>query len=520
LKLFLDSFKQLSRPSGQYSTEATNALNRAINKGALIVNFTGHGSEHVWMQEKMFQVSSLDEWKNKNQFPLFVTATCEFGRHDDPLLISAGELLMNKKNAGAIGLVTTARPVNSSTNFILNKAFYSSLFQKSNGAYKNLGGIFRDTKNQSLSDVSNRNFSLLGDPSMQLAIPEKEIVINEIKTANGSDTLKALSKIIIKGQIKNAATFNGTLQATVFDKESSSKTLGDENPVFTFNSFDHILFQGKASIDNGQFEIATTLPKIIDPVVGYGKLSLYAYDNNYKQHAIGSLTNFKVGASESTVDSDSKGPDITLYLGDTTYQEGGIVGSNTYLVAKLYDEHGINISGYQNGNLEILLDDSLTFNGNQYYESKEDDYQNGIMTYPIVNLAKGNHVLKLKVWDTYGNSSERSIKFDVGELNQLIIDSFFNYPNPVTDITTIQFSHNRAGEDLEAQLMIYNSMGELINDALYSVTESLYTVTLTEWDGIVNGTKLTNGIYFVKVQVRSLADGAKNQKLTKLIILN
>jgi hypothetical protein len=519
-KLFLDSFKQLSRPSGQYSSDATNALNRAINKGALIVNFTGHGSEHVWTQEKIFQQSSLEEWRNRHTLPLLVTATCEFGRHDDPLLISSGELIMNKKNGGAIGLVTTARPVNSSTNFILNKAFYNSLFQKSNGVYKNLGGIFRDTKNQSLSDVSNRNFSLLGDPSMRLAIPEKEILIHEIKTANGSDTLKALSKVIIKGEVKNSSTFDGTLQATLFDKESSLKTLGDENPVFTFNAFNHILFQGKASIENGQFQITTIIPKTIDTTVGKGKLSLYAYQEDYIDQAIGSITNFKIGGSESAMDVDDKGPQIKLFLGDTTYQEGGIVGSNTFLVAKLYDEHGINISGYENGNLEILLDDSLIFVANQYYEANRDDYQNGMMNYPIVNLARGSHVLKLKAWDTYGNSSERAINFTVADLNQLVIDSFFNYPNPLTDKTTIQFSHNRAGEDLEAQLVIYNSMGELINNVLYSVPESLYTVTLTEWDGVVNGTKLNNGIYFVKLQVRSLADGRKNEKLTKLIILN
>jgi hypothetical protein len=520
VKLFLDSYKQLERPSGQYSTEATNALNRLIDKGALIVNFTGHGSEHVWMQERIFQPSSLDQWKNKHQFPLFVTATCEFGRHDDPLIISSGELVMNKKNAGAIGLVTTARPVNSSTNFILNKAFYYSLFQKSNGAYKDLGTVFRDTKNQSLSDVSNRNFSLLGDPSMQLAIPEKEIIINEIKTLSGSDTVKALSTVVIKGQIKNSSDFNGNLQATLFDKENSQKTLGDENPVFTFNSFDHILYQGKTSIESGQFEIVAMIPKTIDFTVGNGKLSLYAYNEEFTNQASGSLINFKVGKTESMNTVDSKGPDIDLFMGDTTYYEGGVVGTNTFLVAKLFDEHGINISGYENGNLEILLDDSLSFIGNQFYESSLNNFQNGLLNFPITELAQGNHVLKLKAWDTYGNSSERSISFLVGEANQLIVDSFFNYPNPLNEITTFQFSHNRPGEDLVAQLIIYNSIGELINNISYSVNESLYTVTLTEWDGIVNGTKLTNGIYFVKLQVRSLTDGAKNEKLTKLIILN
>ncbi|HEY5826016.1 MAG TPA: type IX secretion system sortase PorU, partial [Cyclobacteriaceae bacterium] len=523
-KLFLDSYKQKERPSGQYSDDATNTFNRAINKGALIVNFTGHGSEQVWMQEKILDPSSIGEWKNKNQFPLFVTATCEFGRHDDPLLISSGELILTRKNAGAIGLVTTARPVNSSTNFILNKAFYNSLFQKVNGKNKDLGAVFRDTKNRSLSGVSNRNFSFLGDPSMKLAIPEKEITISEIKTANDSDTLKALSTVTIKGQITNAGSevtnFSGILQATLFDKRSEQNTLGDENPVFTFKTWDHIIFQGTATVTSGMFEFNCIVPVSIAQEVGNGKLSLYSYNDTFTDQAAGFSNNFKVGETDINSDLDNQGPLINLFLGDTTYRDGGAVATNTHLVAVLSDEHGIDISGYENGNLEITLDDSITFIGNSYYEAFMDDFTKGMMSYPISDLAKGAHVLRLKSADTYGNLTEKSITFSIGDENQLIIDSFNNYPNPFPEKTTFQFTHNRPGEDLEAQLVVYNSVGQVINTMQFAVPESLYNVTLTDWYATMDGTKLNNGIYFVKLLVRSLSDGAKNEKLTKLIILN
>lgn len=523
-KLFVDSFKQLERPSGQYSPDATQALNRAVNKGSLIVNFTGHGSEQVWVQERILDPTSINDWKNKNQLPLFVTATCEFGRHDDPLNISTAELILTKKNAGAIGLVTTARPVNSSTNFVLNKAFYNALFEKQNGHYKDLGNIFRDTKNQSLSGVSNRNFSLLGDPSMHLAIPESEIVITEIKTANNSDTLKALSDVIIKGEIQHAGVlstdFSGTLQTTLYDKISSVSTLGDENPVFTFNTWDHILFQGKTSVNNGSFEITCILPKATSTEIGNGKLSLYAYTETYSDQAFGANVNFKVGESEVLTGNDSRGPDIELFLGDTTYQQGGAVGTSTQLVATLFDKHGIDVSGYDGGNIDIVLDDSIHYIANTYYETLKDDYQNGIVSFPIEGLQKGAHTIVLSARDTYSNPSTSTINFDVSEENQLIINTLINYPNPFSESTTIQFSHNRPGEDLEAQLVIYNSMGQLVNFSDYAVSESLYKVTLTEWNGVANGIKLTNGIYFMKLSVRSLADGAKNERLTKLIVLN
>ncbi|HJW30411.1 MAG TPA: C25 family cysteine peptidase, partial [Saprospiraceae bacterium] len=281
-KVYLDSYVQTSRPSGQLSPEASEALKHALKKGVLITNFTGHGSEQVWLQERILDEAFVTNWKNFGSYPLLVTATCEFGRHDDPGQISTGELTQIKKSGGSIGLVTTARPVNSSSNFTLNKAFYDALFQKINGAYKDLGTIFRDTKNNSLSGVANRNFSLLGDPSMRLAIPEEELVVTKISTSNDSDTLKALSLVKLLGEvqaggIKNT-NFNGNINVTLFDKETALVTKGDENPVFNFFLWNNALFRGEAKISDGEFELEFLLPKNMAYQIGNGKLSIYALD--------------------------------------------------------------------------------------------------------------------------------------------------------------------------------------------------------------------------------------------------
>ena len=131
------------------------------------------------------------------KLPLFITATCEFGKFDDPLITSGGEMLLNKSNGGAIALLTTTRPVFSQTNFRLNNQFYKNVFKKNNGEYQRLGDIFKNTKNNSLSGSINRNFALLGDPSMKLAYPNYSVNTETI------DTLKALGKVIIKGHIND-----------------------------------------------------------------------------------------------------------------------------------------------------------------------------------------------------------------------------------------------------------------------------------------------------------------------------
>src|SRR5581483_2715656 len=52
-KLSLDQYKQVTKAIGQFSPDATKALDLAIRKGKSIVNYTGHGSEKVWTQEQI-----------------------------------------------------------------------------------------------------------------------------------------------------------------------------------------------------------------------------------------------------------------------------------------------------------------------------------------------------------------------------------------------------------------------------------------------------------------------------------
>ena len=349
-KVYVDSYEQVSRPSGQISPQASEALKMALKKGVLITNFTGHGSEQVWLQERILDEEFVSKWENYGSYPLLVTATCEFGRHDDPGQFSSGELTQIKKKGGSIGLVTTARPVNSSSNFTLNKAFYESFFQKVNGKHKDLGIIFRDTKNKSLIGVGNRNFSLLGDPSMRLAIPEEQIIISKINTENNSDTLKALSTVLVKGEVQangiKDTNFNGTLLATLFDKETALQTKGDENPVFNYNLWNNALFRGEAKVVRGDFQMEFLLPKNMAYQIGAGKLSTYAKDDGDKRDASGGTMSFKIGESEQIGLTENNPPAIRLFMGDTTFISGGTISSSSQLVAQISDESGINISSY------------------------------------------------------------------------------------------------------------------------------------------------------------------------------
>lgn len=524
-KFFLDSYDQLDKPNGQSSPAARKELDLHVRKGALIVNYTGHGSERVWMDERILDETLVQSWKNGPQYPLFVTATCEFGRHDDPFQITSGELTLLQKRGGAIGLVTSSRPVNSSTNYTLNKAFYESLLTKSQNKFREIGFVFKETKNKSTSGVANRNFSLLGDPSMHLAMAENEIIFDEVVTTSGSSTLNGLSHVVIKGHVEKETvaqtTFQGELSFTLFSNEVNKVTQGDENPPFNYSERSNTLFRGKSSVKQGVFEMDFIMPKNVPAQLINGKLSAFAFDTD-GDFANGASINNLIGGLEESPVADNTPPTIRLFVGDTTFIPGGVVGPNTKIVALLSDDHGINLSSDPVGNeITMSIDGGDKVVLNDYFTSDTDNYKKGSLTYPLDGLEKGKHTLTLSASDTYINQSVASVDFVVTDGDQIQIEEFSNYPNPFYESTTLEFTHTRPGEDLEVYLTIYDLTGKEMLYQSFEVISSQYRVTLTEWNGkSAAGTKLSQGIYLGKLSVRSQVDGSKNEQFTKLIILN
>jgi hypothetical protein len=525
-RLFIGMYEKTVKPNGETIPELTDEISRSIDLGALIVNYTGHGNERQWADEKIFNDVNVRELKN-NLYPFMVTATCEFGRNDDPREISSAELIVKQKEGGVIGMITTARPVAATTNFNLNREFYEALFTKENGKLLTLGEVFRRTKNNSVSGVSNRNFILLGDPSMTLALPPLTVEVSSIKTVNGSDTLKALSEVVAAGRVTNAlnetiADFNGTVEVALFDKQKTFTTIGKNDPAFEYQEWANVLFRGKAKVIDGKFSIRFMLPTNMARNVDAGRLSLYASDPSLGRDAIGSYTNFKVGELEAGVITESIAPSIRLFMGDTTFVNGGITTSDTYLLANISDNSGINISSFTSDNnlIGFLDDDANGFVLNDYFVANIDDPTSGWLVYPVRSLSPGRHTITVKAWDVFNNGSEATIDFIVTDGEGLVIESFGNYPNPFSENTTLFFTHNRSGDDLQAQVFIQKSTGELVQRYEITLPESGYYVNVMELGVLNSDKKLSAGLYLARLIVRSLTNGSKNEQVTKLIILN
>lgn len=525
-RIFLGTYEKTSGSSGEAMPKVNDAIVEKFDRGSLIINFTGHGNEFQWTDEKVFSESEIKSLRNK-LYPFLVTATCEFGRQDDPRIVSGAEQIVLKGNGGAIGMVTTARPVNAGSNFLLNQQFYAALFEKGMNGHRSLGEVFLHTKNNSMRGVANRNFSLLGDPSMTLAMPAGSIDA-QIKTVSGSDTLTGLSKVRLQGEVQDEygevdAGFNGVVQFTLYDKETEVSTIGKNNPPFVYKEWSNILYRGKASVVNGVFDFEFLLTKNLNKDVSFGKLSLYAFDSDSDKDASGALTSVKIGSVEADVTADHTPPTIIPYMGDSTFESGGIVNTNSTLFVELSDDSGINISGsgddnalvaYLDGGAEIFL-------LNDYYEADTDDFTRGTVLFPVRNLAPGRHTITVKAWDTHNNMAEATIEFVVTDGEGIVVETLGSYPNPFQSETTVFFTHNRPGDDLDVTLTVYSADGLSLKTYQVHITESPYRVEVLELNDVHEfGKNPAPGVYLGRLVVRSLSNGSKSERVTKFIVVN
>ncbi len=525
-KIYLDAYEQIRLPNGETSPSAEEAIVDAVNEGALIVNFTGHGSESGWMQEQVLTFDLMERWNNTFTLPFVVTATCEFGRNDDPNTFSGAENLLFKDTGGAVSMVTTARPVFSSTNFDLNLALYGSILKRESGQYQRLGDIIKFTKNNSQRGSLNRNFILLGDPSMRLSYPSQTIEVIEINESPLAtiDTIRALQRVTVKGQVKEGdvrnQNFNGVLNFSLLDKANNKQTLGSDGESFVYQESDSELFRGVGNIENGQFELEFIVPKNIDYSFGRGKMTMYAISHSQEQDALGTSVDFIIGGTFEGFEADDTPPSISLFINDTTALIQGPYNQDVQLILKLSDESGINISNNGLGqHISLSINDSIGYNLNEFYNADLDDFRSGTLLFEVNDLQIGANQLTVKAWDVHGNSSTLNQEIIVIE-NSSNITVINNNPNPFREETYFLIEHLLSGENLEVGIEIRNTNGEPVN-AIFKEILSAEELISIPWSGINNnGQKLNPGIYIYTIKIYSKTSGKSGVKRQKLIISN
>ncbi len=530
-KVYLDAYQQEISGGSQRYPQAREDFIRAIESGNLLSAYTGHGGEIGLASERFLQISDLQGFSNTNAMPVFITITCEFTRYDDPKRVSAGEWGHLNPSGGFIALFSTQRVVYANPATLgLTRQIIDTIFTRFQGQTITMGDVVRIVKNKS-GNSDKLSFSLFGDPALKLAVPEFNIETTEINgqsVIGFQDTIKALSKVKVKGRVTDLSgqllsSFNGVVRPVVFDKALNRQTLvndGVESPQ-SFSERKSIVYKGLSDVKSGEFEFEFIVPLDISYQFGNGRIAYYAQDG--LTDAAGYFEDFIVGGIDTMAKTDQIGPNISLYLNDVSFVNGGITNQRPDLFAQISDSSGINTVGRGIGR-DILAVLDGDFNNalvlNEYYQADLNTYKSGNVRYGLRNLSEGPHTLTLRAWDVYNNPSESNVDFVVANSSALALRYVLNYPNPFTNYTEFQFEHNRAQETLEVMVQIFTVSGKLVKTIRREIFASGNRVTGIDWDGLDDfGDQIGKGAYIYKLSVRSKSDLALAEEYQKLVIL-
>ncbi|WP_178984348.1 type IX secretion system sortase PorU [Winogradskyella helgolandensis] len=547
IKIHSDAFEQESSAAGNRYPKVNDAIKDAIEVGALVVNYFGHGGEDGIAKERIFDKIDSQEINNICKYNLFITVTCEYTKFDDPDRETAGEYTFWNTNGGAVALVTTTRQIIVSVGESLNKVLDDYLFAFGSNDYVSMAEALRLTKiDGNISGSSQKRLVFfIGDPAMKLAFAQPDIKltkVNDVEITQPIDVLKALSYTKLAGEVVDTngnilSNYNGTLTATVFDKEIARQTLANDGVTETdgeliimdFTTLGETIFKGQASVVNGMFEFDFIVPKDIGIPVGNGKVSFYAQTANPTSDQAGSNFDIQIGGINENAPEDDIGPVINLYMNDENFVSGGITNESPILLAKLQDDNGINTASGIGHDITAIIDGDETnpIVLNNYYQADVDVYTNGTVSYPFRDLEPGLHTLTLKAWDVYNNSSTAEFQFMVfDEDEELIIDNVLNYPNPFVNYTEFWFNHN-SSEPLDISVQIFTISGKLVRtlngqtsaDECCSKGSSSLSRNIV-WDGRDDfGDKIGKGVYVYKLKVKSNRLNKQVEKIQKLVIL-
>lgn len=536
-KIHADSFLQESSAGGDRYPQVNEAISNAIEVGALVVTYLGHGGEELLASEALVTQNTINDLANDERLPVLVTVTCEFTKFDNPLRPTGGEGFIWSEDGGIVAGVATTREIFVSLGVTFNDVLAEELFAFGTNDLVSIAENVRISKN-SINSGLRRVIFFLGDPAMELALPKPDIrltAINDVPVGSQLPTLRALDRVKVNGVVTSEqgqllSNYTGTLAVTLFDKDIQRQTLGNDGAtnaagellLLDFRALGAVLYRGQATVINGAFEFEFVMPRDTAIPIGNGRLNFYSERLGVLEDQAGVNQDILIGGLNEDAPPDNLGPRIQLFMNDKSFVNGGITDDSPIILAILEDENGINTSGGIGHDIVAILDgneaDPLIMN--DFYEGDVDNFMRGTVTRRLRNLEEGLHTLSFTAWDVYNNSSTAELQFVVVGDGDLQLENVLNYPNPFVNYTEFWFNHNRAFEPLDVQVQIFTVSGKVVKTINQTVVNEGFLSRDITWDGLDDfGQAIGKGVYVYKITVKSTLTNNRVEKFEKLVIL-
>jgi hypothetical protein len=154
-------------------TDFKDELIGEINNGSLILNYTGHGANQLWADERILTNSDLSLLYNAPYLPLVTMYTCLSGYFIYPKYYeSLGEEFLYKDGGGAVAVIAPSGLTLASSQQYLAEGIFRQFFLNKDAI---VGSLFTQAKlylleNASSDDAINviQTYNLFGDPALSL----------------------------------------------------------------------------------------------------------------------------------------------------------------------------------------------------------------------------------------------------------------------------------------------------------------------------------------------------------------
>jgi hypothetical protein len=489
-KLYLAQFPL----EGRTKPRAREEFIRRFNEGALILTYLGHGNPDVLAHEQMFVVSrDLGEIDNGRRLPFFYTAASQVGVFDDPVRTSMPEALLKLPDAGVIGMISATRVGYHDSNMILANAFHAQMY-RSGREYVPVGLALMEAKQMvqvftsGLALENIQRYSLFGDPATRLAVPRLRVELEL------PDSLRALEEIEVEGRVLDEGgqpvdDFDGQVWFQAFDSSVLSRLGG-----LPYQQVGVALFRGLFAVEGGRFAVRFRVPKDITYRGIEGRVSAYAWSENYPA-AFGAVGGLVLAGTAEDVEPDGEGPEIRIgFEGKEIFSSGGQIGPGAVLRATIGDPSGINVTGETGHEIEIGVDQQA-FKVTELFSVLGGDYREGILEYPLPALEPGEHEISLKAWDSHNNSSQIEVLVKVSEGDDQLLTDLLFYPNPLRGEEGF-FTFDVAVAAGLARIQIFALSGRLVDEVEGTASQGYNQVAWRPNRDLANGTYL----YRVSVQ--------------------
>lgn len=536
-KVIWDAYQRQISSTGNRYPDVERIVERQIEEGALMLNYTGHAAPYCLSHEQVLRIEDFAAMTSPRT-PLWVTAACDVQPFDSQK-DNIGETAILNTKAGIVAFFGTTRTVYADKNRDLNRLFCDEIFDADElGRPNYIGDAVRLSKSRLASSEgtytphNKLHFVLLGDPVLRFGSHGNRVVLDSINgyavNALPDDfILHAGGKARFSGHLVDAegesfTTFDGTINAHLYDSERTVTCLNNDRTAttpFTFKTYDKILYNGTDSVRSGRFTITCPIPLDISYSNAAGRLLFHALSNDKKTEANGYNQDFLLGGTEPGI-SDTEGPLIAAYLGNDKFEDGGTVSAQPFFVAQLEDESGINTAGTAVGHdLELIVDGnpSMTYNLNDYFTGEFGNYQRGTVAFTIPKLEEGAHSLLFRAWDTLGNPSTSTLNFVVDPSLRPNLMALTTSDNPATTQTTFLLTYDRPGTTCDFTIEVFDYAGRLLwnHSESGSSERGIYAIPWNLTTG--SGFPLGSGVYLYRARI-SCEGSSEATKAQKLII--